>query len=352
MNAERAKLYYDLEKVIGNTPLTKYQGNVPNENQIYIKEEHTNLFGSHYDRVYLELFRHYEEIGKIKPGDKVVETSSGSAGVSFAGIGKILRYECYCLLPAGGEKARENAILEQLQNKDHLIFTDEKRYTAGLSTSLKKFLVSKRKIGQNVFPMNHSTGEKDPITGITQNNEIALFGIEGIGREIKKQLKTIDYFIPAGGNGTSILGPSRALDQQTKIITFETIQAGVFYEKKNPGKYEELFGIKPGSMPRHNLPGTIFPYSGFDFPHINNSLNLIEQVILISNKKMDADYFQMTGKTTTEQLPHEDDSNILQNGFGKSTRAGIATALEISKNVTGKNIVIIGYDKINRYDAK
>ena len=57
-----------------------------------MKRECDNPFGSHYDMVYLALYRHYEESGKIRPGDKVLETTSGAAGVSFAGIGKELGF--------------------------------------------------------------------------------------------------------------------------------------------------------------------------------------------------------------------------------------------------------------------
>ena len=75
MTEQRTDVYAELRIRIGHTPLVLYQGIVPNNNQIWIKRECDNLFGSHYDRVYLALFQHYELSGRIKPGDKVLETS-------------------------------------------------------------------------------------------------------------------------------------------------------------------------------------------------------------------------------------------------------------------------------------
>ncbi len=121
MDTQRRQLYQNLYARIGRTPLIEYEGEVPRGNRIFIKRECDNPFGSHYDRVYLALFRHYEEEGRIKPGDTVLETTSGSAGISFAGIGKFLGYQCRVAIPAGGEKARVTALEGE---GAEIIFTD------------------------------------------------------------------------------------------------------------------------------------------------------------------------------------------------------------------------------------
>ena len=131
------ELYGELEKRIGRTPLVKFLGEVPNENAIYIKRECDNPFGSHYDRVYLELFRHHEDSGNIQPGNKVLETTTGAAGVSFAGIGKKLGYDCYVALPAGGEKAREDAILAGATNVIQMIKREKGDYIIPLKFAEK-----------------------------------------------------------------------------------------------------------------------------------------------------------------------------------------------------------------------
>src|SRR4051794_35598422 len=113
---------------IGRTPLVRFEGDVPNENKIWLKLECENPFGSHYDRVYLDLFEHYQREGILRPDGTVLETTSGSAGVSFAAIGRRLGYRCLVAIPAGGERAREEAIRRE---GAELILTPADRYISG-----------------------------------------------------------------------------------------------------------------------------------------------------------------------------------------------------------------------------
>src|SRR3989344_5112019 len=97
--------YYLLPK-IGNTPLVPYWGKVAGDNRIFIKEERLNPFGSHYDRVYRDLFRDFIFRGELQPGGIAFETTSGSAGISFAAIGRRPGVRCIVGIPAGGDNAR------------------------------------------------------------------------------------------------------------------------------------------------------------------------------------------------------------------------------------------------------
>src|SRR3989344_8918193 len=114
MEQTRTQKYEELEIRIGNTPLIKYLGEVPNGNNLWIKRECDNPFGSHYDRVYLALYKDFEENKGLKPGMSVLETTSGTAGVSFAGIGRELGYTCYVMIPEDPIKQKRiEAIKEQ-----------------------------------------------------------------------------------------------------------------------------------------------------------------------------------------------------------------------------------------------
>ena len=160
----------------------------------------------------------------------------------------------------------------------------------------------------------------------------------------------VDYFIPAVGNGSSVLGPARVLPKESRVVPFETVQSAVAYDLKYPGEYELRFGIKPGTLSRHQLPGT--SYQGISFPHVNNSIELLDDVILISGVKMDEEYRSLTDRNDSQSLPHWDDPNIAYHeDLGRSSRAGLAVALEIAKRVSEKDLLIIGYDKIDRYDS-
>ncbi len=344
MDEERTAIYDELEENVGNTPLVSYVGEVPNDNRISIKRECDNPFGSHYDRVYLALFRHFEQSGKLQPGAKVLETTSGAAGVSFAGIGRLLGYECFVALPAGGEKAREDAIKEQLQSADHLFFTPADKYIAGFPNFIRGFLAEHKDF---IF-LNHSMGKRDRETGQFTNNEVTLQALEGITRESLGEI-AVDYFLPAVGNGSSVLGPGRVFDGRTKLVPFETFQSAVLYDAIKSGEYKRKFGIEPGTLSRHKLPGT--SYHGIDFPHIRNSLGLVDDVALVSDATMDAEYQRITGRNDTLSLPHWDVTLENHEDLGRTGRAGISVALDLARNVHGKNFLVIAYDKAERYDS-
>ncbi len=331
----RKSLYDELASQIGNTGLSLYEES--NGNRIWLKHECDNLFESHYDRVYLALFRIYEEQGLIKPGCKVLETTSGSAGISFAGIGRKLGYDCYVALPAGGEKAREVALKNVGAT---IIFTDRDKYISAFPEFVKDFLHNHK----DYFFLNHSMGKKG------SQNEVSLAALEGIIAEVKSKLR-IDFFLPAVGNGSSVLGPGRVLDSWSKLVAFESVQSAVMYELMYPGQYQDIYGIKPGTLSRHRLPGTSF--NGITFPHIVNAVGsgIVNRVVLVSDEKMDQEYFLLTGKTYTEHLPHWDKYFPADFIFGRSTRCGIAVARELAKSVKDKNFLVIAYDKANRYDS-
>lgn len=339
---KREKQYKALERAIGNTSLVQYANELPNNNRIHIKRELDNPFGSHYDRVYLDLFKYYEEKGIIKPGDKILETSSGSAGVSFAGIGKLLGYHCITAMPAGGEKARESAIIKQLQNKDDLILTPSQEYVNGFIGFLKEYLSTNK----DVFFLNHSMGSRDARGNFTEN-KITTGALRSIATEVLDQT-CIDFYVAAIGNGSSIVGPSREFSKHgAKTIGFETVQSAAAYEQKYPGKYQQDFGIKPGSMGRNNLPGTSFP--GIDFPHLRIATDeYLDDIVLISGKNMDEEYTQLTGRDDTKYLAHWD--KVDYQDIGRSSRAALATSLQLANTVKDKDILMIAYDSKKRYD--
>ena len=68
----------------------------------------------------------------------------------------------------------------------------------------------------------------------------------------------------------------------------------------------------------------------------------------MSDKYIDKNYFELTKRKDTKSMPHWDTE--IGSGFGRSTRAGIQVALEIAKKVDGKNLLVIAYDKADRYD--
>jgi cysteine synthase len=321
---------------IGNTSLIQFSGVVPNNNRIWIKLECDNPFGSHYDRVYLRLFEHFERRGLLTPGCTVLETTSGSAGVSFAGIGRRLGYKCLVMIPAGGEKAREDAIRRE---GAELILTPADAYVPGFKKVLPRFLAKNRDV---VF-LNHSMGP------FGAENRVAVDALGEIALELRPKLVT-DYLVAAVGNGSSILGPGRVLKDQANLVAFESFSSGVAHGILYPGEYERTYGISPGTLPRHKLPGTSWP--GMDFPHVRIAFTverLVKDVVLVSDQRTDEQYHRATGRRVPRSVPRWDAHQL--HPYGRTTRAGLSVALSIAERVQGKNIVLIAYDKEDRYDS-
>ena len=158
---------------------------------------------------------------------------------------------CFVAIPAGGEKAREKAIPNYLKDGQHLIRIPAEQYTPGFPAFLREFLPKHK----DYFFLNHSMGNRSPQSGEFTNNEVTLKALEAIAHEVKRKVKP-HYFIPAVGNGSSVLGPARALGGRTKAVAFETFQSAVAHSLKHPGNYEKQFGIRPGTLSCPRLPGT------------------------------------------------------------------------------------------------
>lgn len=210
---------------------------------------------------------------------------------------------------------------------------------------IKRFLARNREFNF----LNHSMGSLDRESGQYANNEVTLHALEGVSQEVMDHIG-IDYFIPAIGNGSSVLGPGRIITDPKKIITFEHFQSGVAFELKYPGIYKDRFSIDPGTLSRHKLPGT--SYWGIDFPHLHAAIHngIVDDVIFVSDVETDFEYHKLTGRRDSEDLLHWDMELSDREGLGRSSRAGIVVAMELSKTVEDKNMIVIAYDKADRYD--
>ena len=83
--------FSELWGIVGNSPMLviryTYKGQA---RTIYAKSEQFNITGSIKDRMALYILQKAYETGQIKPGDTIVEATSGNTGISFAAIGKAL----------------------------------------------------------------------------------------------------------------------------------------------------------------------------------------------------------------------------------------------------------------------
>ena len=90
-----------LEATIGNTPLVQLQ-RLPGagSNKILVKLEGNNPAGSVKDRPALSMIKHAEERGEIKPGDTLIEATSGNTGIALAMAAAMKGYRMVLIMPA------------------------------------------------------------------------------------------------------------------------------------------------------------------------------------------------------------------------------------------------------------
>ena len=78
------KKYQNILETVGNTPLVKINKLGPEGVNIYAKIEAFNPMGSVKDRLALAVIEHAEQTGALKPGQTVIEATSGNTGIGLA----------------------------------------------------------------------------------------------------------------------------------------------------------------------------------------------------------------------------------------------------------------------------
>merc|ERR1719389_714879 len=91
----RGTLYDDITKTIGNTPVVKVSDKLcPEGVDLYVKCEYFNPLSSVKDRLALAIIQDAEARGELKPGDTVVEATSGNTGIAVAMVCAQRGYDC------------------------------------------------------------------------------------------------------------------------------------------------------------------------------------------------------------------------------------------------------------------
>ena len=103
--------FRELWRIVGNSPLLVISFSYKGEQRvIYTKSEQFNITGSIKDRMALFVLQRAYETGQIKPGDRIVEATSGNTGIAFAAIGKAIGHEVVIVMPDWMSKERVDII--------------------------------------------------------------------------------------------------------------------------------------------------------------------------------------------------------------------------------------------------
>jgi cysteine synthase A len=92
---------------VGRTPLVKLNRLATSGPPIYVKVEWYGPSGSLKDRIYLHMFEQAERRGDLRPGIRVLECSTGNAGIACAFVAAVKGYPCTIVMPEGMSEERK-----------------------------------------------------------------------------------------------------------------------------------------------------------------------------------------------------------------------------------------------------
>ena len=283
-----------LESTIGNTPLAKLQRMADRTiGDIYLKLEGNNPAGSVKDRPAFSMIQQAELRGDIKPGDTLIEATSGNTGIALAMVAAMKGYKIILIMP-------ENQSIERRQTMKafgaELILTSQE---GSMELARDKALEMQ---GEGKGLVLDQFGNQD--------NPKAHY--EGTGPEIWRDTKgAVTHFISSMGTTGTIVGTSRFLKEKNSSIQIIGVQ---------PEEGAQIPGIR--KWPKEYLP-SIFDDSNID------SIKLVSQ---------------KDAEETARNLAKKE--GIFS---GASTGGALYIALEIARKDPKAVIVSIACDRGDRY---
>jgi cysteine synthase B len=286
--------YPTIESAVGNTPLVRLQ-RLPGttSNIILGKLEGDNPAGSVKDRPALSMIKYAELRGEIKPGDTLIEATSGNTGIALAMVAAIKGYRMVLIMPEHMSVERRSTM---------------KAFGAEI------ILVSKQDSmeGARDLAEQMQRDGKGKVLDQFANPDNPRAHYEGTGPEIWRDTNgTVTHFVSAMGTTGTIMGVSRYLKEQNPAIQIIGVQ---------PEGDSSIPGIR--RWPEQYLPKI------FQRQHV-------DRIMDVEAKQAE----QMTRRLAAEE-------GIFA---GVSSGGSVHTALRLSEQVENAVIVAIICDRGDRY---
>ncbi|OEK00553.1 cysteine synthase B [Roseivirga sp. 4D4] len=191
----------NIEALIGNTPLVEYKGISPKPGvRILGKLEGNNPGGSVKDRAAYGMIKGALDRGDIKPGDKLVEATSGNTGIALAMIASIMGVEMTLIMPDNSTRER---VLSMEAYGAKVILTPAKQTIEYSRTLAEQMADEEGYFMLNQFGNTDNYGQHYKTTG----------------PEIWKDTDgKITHFVSAMGTTGTIMGVSRYLKEQNPEV--------------------------------------------------------------------------------------------------------------------------------------
>lgn len=283
-----------LEGCVGNTPLVRLQRLVDDtSNTILAKLEGNNPAGSVKDRPALSMVVKAEERGEIRPGDTLIEATSGNTGIALAMVSAIKGYRLILIMPEN-MSAERRATMKAFGAEIVLISAQE-----GME-------------GARDLALKMQAQGEGSVLDQFSNPDNPLAHYTGTGPEIWRQTDgRITHFVSSMGTTGTIIGTSRFLKQQDRSVRIVGVQ---------PQEGSKIPGIR--RWPKEYIPSIFTPES-------------VDQII---------DIDQSEAELTMRRLASEEGIFC-----GVSSGGAVAAALKLSSQVKDAVIVTIICDRGDRY---
>lgn len=297
------KVVHSVTDLIGETPIIRLTKVVPADAaEVYVKLESFNVGGSVKDRIALNMIEVAEQEGKLKPGDTIIEPTSGNTGVGLAMIAAAKGYKSIFVMPDTMSLERRKLLKAY---GAELILTPG---AEGITASINKATELAESKGY-FMPMQFENVANPAVHAATTGPEI----LEAFGGVAP------DAFVSAVGTGGTLTGVGQVLKQADPAIKIYALE---------PTESPILSG---GAKGPHKIQGI---GTGF-VPKVLDTV-LYDEILQVSSD----DAFDMTRRLAAEE-------GLL---VGISSGAAIKGAIDVAiKLGQGKKVITVAPDNGERY---
>ncbi|MBE6488228.1 MAG: cysteine synthase family protein [Methanosphaera stadtmanae] len=197
----------NVERLVGNTPMIKidyeYEGK---KGSIYSKVEYYNYSGSIKDRIALYIIQKERENGNLKPGQNIVEVTSGNTGIAFSAIGALFGHEVHIFMPDWVSLERRK-LIQMYGAQVHLVSKEEGGFKKALEL---------------VEDFSKKTNAYKPHQFDNNLNVEAQY--QTTGQEIIEDLPDVNAFVSGIGTGGTLMGVGQRLkdyNPDSKVFALE-----------------------------------------------------------------------------------------------------------------------------------
>lgn len=201
-----------LSSIIGNTPLAKIKFKFRNQERVvFAKLENFNMTGSVKDRIALHVINKSYEEGLLKPGDEIVEATSGNTGISFSAVGAAFNHPVTIYMPNWMSIERIQ-LIKSFGAKIRLVTPEEGGFLGSIEMTKK-----------------HQANNSNCFLPRQFDN---CFNVEAhyktTGPEIDRQMQqlnlNIDAFVAGVGTGGTVMGTGNYLREKYPTIKIHPLE--------------------------------------------------------------------------------------------------------------------------------